>query len=337
MQPMKRILIALVLMVAPSTVAAQVSNCPVSLAALGNGWSIPRCVLATGTGTTITATISIGNGDTFLVGGYECGGPSCSRTPPVAFTVKSNLNNPETCLTSHPSPSSPNLSSSGQPTRWYWWVGTGCANGITSISLNNPTGFFSALWVLDLPHAATSNPIDIDGNSASASGVASMSVSTSSSTTNANDLICALTDNDHEKAQTIASGWTAALNDGTGGTGNGILACKSVTSKGTYTFTATWTGADTYEAHIIAIRAVSVAVTNPPRSFISSLGMGMGIGLGKIAKLARGNVGMDDLANVLSALGPEVSMQPVVPPEGTRNRHSQSQREWQCAPARTSE
>jgi hypothetical protein len=222
---------------------------------LGNGVTCNNAFLIQGSSSTnLQATFSPTAGDNILVIAYGCGVGSCVTTAYTGnLSTLDNLNNPETCFAVSPSfPHTFNNSASVTLKASVF----DCPNipaGITNIQVAYSTSAaFAAAWFIDMSGLASSNAIDIDGTAQSASSGTSGTVTTTASTTHASDIIFGMIDNDNDESQTsFSSGYNKVLCDASG---DGCVCAKAVSATGSQSFTANWTGNDSWEGYIIALK-----------------------------------------------------------------------------------
>jgi hypothetical protein len=213
----------------------------------------------------VVATYSPVAGHSVNVGAYVCANAGCTTSPSgLTVGIKDNLHTPETCFSLSPgSPFIP-LNSGGFTVKWNWWACPSIPSGVTSISVTSSPNFsIAAMWVVEVTGMAASSVFDGDGCAINSGTVTTGTVKVSSSvgcvtsqvaqaTTHANDLIVAMIDNDNDESQSgFGVGWTKRFCDVSG---NGCIQTRPVSVTGNYSATASWTGADTLESYIVAIK-----------------------------------------------------------------------------------
>jgi hypothetical protein len=222
---------------------------------LGNGVTCNNAFLIQGSSATnLQATFSPTAGDNILIIAYGCGVSSCISTAYTGtLSILDNLNNPETCFALSPSYPHTFNNSAGTTLKAYIWDCPSIPAGITNIQVAySVSAAFAAAWFIDMSGLAASSPIDIDGTAQSASSGTTGTVTTTASTSNASDIIFGMIDNDNDESQSsFASGYNKIICDGGG---NGCVCAKPVSAAASQTFTASWTGSDSWEGYIIALK-----------------------------------------------------------------------------------
>jgi hypothetical protein len=206
-----------------------------------------------------TITYSPTAGTTAVIWVYTCmDSSSCTaNTAGQTIVVKDNVNNPETCFQASPGSPFAINDSGGFHEVGYLLVCPSLPAGITSFtaSAQSPSNSFTAMWLADFSVSTgvpSSSTIDKDNLAVSSTSGTTGSVTLSATTTNANDLIIGLVDNDNDEAQTVGSGFGSIQCDNNT---NGCLQAKAVSATGSYTVSATWTGADTWFAAAMGVKA----------------------------------------------------------------------------------
>lgn len=197
-----------------------------------------------------TITFSPTAGTAAVIWVYACGdGGACTTsTAGQSVVVSDNLHNPETCFQTSPGSPFTLIDSAGFHELGYLLVCPSLPSGVTSFTATNPdnSSGFIAFWLTNFTVSTglpSSSTVDKDNSAVSSTTGTSGSVTLSANTTNANDLIIGLVDNDNDESQTgFGSGFGKIVCDTNT---NGCLQASAVSSTGLYTVCAIWTTSPT--------------------------------------------------------------------------------------------
>jgi hypothetical protein len=217
-------------------------NC--NAAFLGNGNS------GSGGQTPQSITYSPAPGTALIIWFYTCAdaGACTTNTTGTTYSIKDNINNPETCFQQSPGSPFSLADSAGFKEVGILAVCPSAPSGITSVTVTNTanSSAFMAFWLTDFTVSTglpSSSTIDKDNSAVSSTTTTSASVTLSANTVNPNDLIIGLIDDDNDEAQTgFGTGFGKIVCDTNT---NGCLQAKAVSSTGSYTACAAWSTSPT--------------------------------------------------------------------------------------------
>jgi hypothetical protein len=219
-------------------------------------------------GTPITA------GHAIVAIAYNCNSSTCNAYPSMTLSISDNINSPETCFIASPhSPFDLGPGTNADHLQQYMWVCPSIPAGVTKFTITCSTAsscnYISPFIAEFTGLPSSGNLWDADGGNYTVGNSTTSTVSTSALSYK-NDLMVAVLGITHDENPTPDAPYLM-LNNNAGGPwalpGN-LMAGITVATAGVQTFTAHWTGADSYQVTLGAVKtlASTPASSSPGKS-----------------------------------------------------------------------